>query len=263
MTRLEWNAPGTRRFETGVDRGVLYTLGGVVAPWIGLKSVNQKPQGASITTFYLDGEKFNQITETEEFSATLSAYSYPDAFEKCDGTAYLGKGLAVDSQPREMFHLSYRTRIGNDTDGVDHGYRIHLVYNALASPTDRNYESLGENATPIDFSWDITTMPIRMAGQAASAHYIVDSTRVNKYILEDFENILYGTPFTKPRMPNAAELTKFFREATVVKVTDNGDGTWTATGPDSVIRYLTGTEFEITWESAKFIDEFTYTLSTL
>lgn len=263
MSRVVWNAPGERRFEAGIDRAVLYTHGGDVAPWNGLKSVTHKPSGSEITTFYLDGEKFNQISENEEFAATIEAFTYPEEFELCDGTAYLSNGLSVDGQQREMFGLTYRTRIGNDLDGVDHGYKIHLVYNAIASPSQRVYSTINTSAVPTDFSWDITTMPIRMSGQAPSAHYVVDSTRVDQFVLRQFEDIIYGTDFTEPRMPTPAELTKFFMNAKVLRIVDNRDGTWTAMGPSEIISFFTETEFQITWGSAKFIDEVTYTLSTL
>lgn len=262
MTRITWNDPGDRLYEFGIDRGVLYTKSGKIAPWNGLRGVDEKPVGSEVSTFYLDGEKFNQMVDSEEYSATLSAFTYPDEFMECDGTVALSKGLHVTAQDRTLFDLSYRTMIGNDTDGPDHGYRIHLVYNALASPTNRTNKTTEDRPEPIDLAWDITSMPIRMPGQRASAHYYIDSTKMNKYILAQIEDILYGTPFAPPRMLSAAELVKFFKNATVVTITDNKDGSWTAEGPDDIIQFISWDEFIISWDSAVFIDETSYTLKS-
>lgn len=262
MTRITWNAAGDRRYEHGVDRGVLYTKSGAVAPWNGLRTIEEKPTGADVTTFYLDGERYNQLTDSEEFTATLTAYTYPEEFEECDGIDSLGKGLYLTAQSRGMFDLSYRTKIGNDTDGADHGYRIHLVYNALASPSNRGNVSDGSDINPVDFSWDISTLPIRIPGKKSSAHYYIDSTTTNKYILERIENILYGSPFNEPRMLTADELTEFFATEKYFTVTDNGDGTWTADGPDDIIRFISWYEFIITVDTATYIDDDTYTIET-
>lgn len=263
MTRLTWNAPGARVYEYGVDRGVLYTKSGKIAPWNGIKSIDQKPTGAEVSTFYLDGEKVNQSIENEEMTVTLTAFASPREFDECDGMVDLGKGLYVDAQPRAMFDLSWRSRVGNDTEGPDYAYKIHLLYNCLASPTGRKNATTGKEIEPDEFAWEITTFPERFPGQKASAHYSIDSRRMDKYILKRIEDILYGTAFKAPRMLTMAELKEFFRTAVTVVVTDNRDGTWTATGPDDVIQYLTATEFRINWDSAIPKTEDTYTLETL
>lgn len=263
MTRLAWDAAGERRYEHGVDRGVLYTHSGKVAAWNGLRSIDEKPAGAEVSTFYLDGERYNQVTANEEFTATLSAFTYPDEFEECDGLDDLGRGLYLTAQSRSMFDLSYRTKLGNDTDGPDHGYRIHLVYNALATPTNRTNTSGGESISPVDLSWDLTTLPIVIPGKKSSSHYYIDSTTTNRYILAQIEDILYGSASSTARMPTAAELTAFFKDTKTFTVTDNGDGTWTADGPDDVIKYISWYEFVINYESAKIIDSDTYTLETV
>lgn len=263
MTRLKWDAPGERIYEYGVDRCVLYTKSGKTAPWNGIKNIDQNPTGAEVSTFYIDGEKVNQSIENEEFEAVITAFTAPKEFDECDGTVDLGKGLFVDAQPRSMFDLSWRTMIGNDVDGPDGGYKLHLLYNCLATPSPKKNETVGQDITPQDFVWNVSTFPITFPGQKASAHYVIDTRGMDKFILRRIEDILYGTAFTAPRMPTAKELKEFFRTAVTVTITDNGDGTWTASGPDEVIKYLTATEFQITWGSAKFLDAFTYTLQTL
>jgi hypothetical protein len=263
MTRLEWNVPKDRRYEYGVDRGVLYTKSGKVAPWNGLKSVTQAPVGAEVTSFYLDGEKYNQMITTEEYAGTIAAYTAPDAFDECDGTAYYSKGLSVDSQDRTMFDLSYRTKIGNGVDS-EAGYKIHLIYNALALPTQRAFVTEGNTPTPIELSWSITTMPIRLTGRNPSAHYIINTTQISRFILAQLEDILYGSATQKPRMPTAKELIAFFKGASVVSITDNKDGTWTAQGPDEIIQFISWTEFILDYDNAVYLpgSDDTYTLSS-
>jgi len=265
MARIKWNAPEDRRYEYGIDQGVVYSkTAGRSAAWNGIKSVTQAPVGADVTSFYLDGEKFNQMIATEEYAATLVAFSAPDLFfEENDGLSYYGKGLYVDSQDRQMFDLSYRTQVG-DGRGAGQSYKIHLVYNALAAPTGRAYSSEAGAPSPIEHTWSLTTMPIRMTGKNPSAHYIIDSRRVSKYIMAQIEDILYGTVSKNPRMPTADELIKFFKNAQVVTVTDNKDGTWTAQGPDDIIQFISWTEFIIDYDLAQFLpgSDDTYTLST-
>lgn len=262
MTKLAWDAVGDRIFEAGVDRGVLYPLGLSGVPWNGLISVDQSSDGGTISSFYVDGVKVNQYAEAEDFIATLSAYTYPDEFEAIDGTANLGRGLAIAQQSRQAFGLSYRTGLGNDIVGKGYGYKIHLVYNAMAAPSAYAYKSNGASVEPLALSWAISTVPIVVQGRRPSSHFIIDSTKLDKYLLAKIEDILYGNAFASARLPLPAELIEFFNNGATVIVVDNGDGTWTATGPDDVIQVLSPTEFLIDWKTAIYIDETSYTLSS-
>lgn len=263
MPRLTWDLAGGRFFEIGVDRGVLYPDSQPGVAWTGLMSVVERPSGGSARAFYIDGIKYLNIPSTEEFEATINAFTYPNEFAVCDGTAQFHLGLSVTQQSRKSFGLSYRTKLGNDTDGIDHAYRIHLVYNALAEPSQRVNTTLGGSEEPADFSWDITTRPPTMTGYKRTAHLVVDSRTTNLETMTAIEDILYGTDSLAARLPTLAELVAIFEANTSLTVTDNGDGTFTITGPDEAITMLDATTFEITWPSAIYIDAVSYTISSL
>lgn len=260
---VKWDTIGERRFETGVDRGVLYPTSGIGVPWNGLTEVAEKPQGGDPTPYFIDGIKYLNWPLNEDYQASLKAYTYPREFEPHDGSADTGKGLFVGHQPRRPFGLSYRTRIGNDVDGIDNGYKIHLVYNVIASPTERANQTLGADPSAIDFSWALTTTPVKLLGKKASAHLIVDSTRTDPYLLRALEDILYGTDTTNPRLPTGQEILDFFDEWITLLIIDHGDGTFTASGPDDVVYMVDSTMFEIDWASAVYISSDTYTLTSL
>lgn len=192
MARLVWGTPGERFYETGVDRGVLFVDGNTGVPWNGLTSVNENTDGGDAASYYLDGYKYQSVATLEEFEATIEAYSAPKEFMQCDGVAAVSNGLFVTQQPRKPFSFSYRTLIGNDEDGPDHGYKIHLVYNALAAPSTRNNETIGNSADPLSLSWDITTLPPMIAGYRPTAHFVITSTATDPILLGQVEDILYG-----------------------------------------------------------------------
>lgn len=194
MTQLSWGNPGERRYEAGTDRGVLYTDEAV--PWNGLISVNHGSEGGDVVPYYMDGEKYRNRVTREEFVASLEAFTYPDEFEECDGTAFLEGVFGVSQQVRREFGLSYRTRIGNDTEGMNHGYKIHLVYNALATPSQKAFNSLSDTPEPSNFTWDLTARPIPIPGLATSAHIVINTTRLDPYIVGLIEDELYGTALT-------------------------------------------------------------------
>jgi hypothetical protein len=259
--RLSWNDIGSRFFETGVDRGVLYVAGapsGVV--WNGITSVSEHSSGGDPNTYYLDGEKYLDYPTNEDFEFTLEAFTYPDEFGQCDGTAQVRAGLFVTQQMRKTFHLTYRSKVGSDLS-ADLGYKIHIIYNALASPSDQEYKSLQESADPTTFSWDVTTRPTVTPGYKPTAHVVIDSRYTAKIVLDAVENILYGTSTTPARMPSFTELVNIFDVPTLT-VTDNGDGTYTVTGPDSAISMLSSDTFQVTWPTAEFIDADSYTISS-
>lgn len=262
MPRLKWNNPGDNVYETGIDRGVLYVPNSDGVPWNGLKAVVERPSGGSARAYYFDGVKYANISSAEEFEATIGAFTYPDEFMLCDGTARVHSGLYATQQPRKSFGLSYRTKIGNDlTD--QYGYKIHLIYNALAAPSERNSNTLGGSVETTDFSWDITTRPPAMTGYRRTAHLIVDTRSSNPQAVSDVEDILYGTEEDPPRLPTLAELITVFDAYAILSVTDNGDGTFTVDGPDEAITMLSADVFEITWPSAVPIDAETYNISSL
>lgn len=225
--RLIWDKIGERYYETGVDRGVLYVAGnsgyGAGVAWNGLTAVNEKPGGAESNKKYADNIQYLNLISAEEFDGTIEAYFYPDEWRACDGfvTHSSAKGLVVALQGRKMFGLAYRTRLGNDVDGSDHGYRIHLVYGAQASTSEKNYESINDNPDAITFSWDFSTTPVNMTGFKPTSHLIIDSTVADPTKLAALEDILYGKDPTSdeagdgvaPRLPLPDEVVNILTAA--------------------------------------------------
>lgn len=217
MTRLAWDKVGERLYETGVDRGVLYipnAQGNYTAgyPWNGLVSVSESPSGAESTPQYADNIKYLNLVSAEEFGATIEAFTYPEEFGQCDGTAAPTPGVLVGQQTRKTFGLSYRTRIGNDTDGTDHGYKLHLVYGALAAPSEKSYSTINDSPEAITFSWEVTTTPVEVPGFKPSATLTIDSTKVSAVGLGLLEDALYGTAGSDARLPLPEEVIAFFAE---------------------------------------------------
>lgn len=210
MSRLTWGATGKRYYETGVDRGVLYIGGQPGVPWTGLTSVSESPTGGEARPYYLDGVKYLNLSSGEEFEATIDAFSSPPEFGPCDGTASIQNGLFVTQQPRKSFGLSYRTMIGNDVDGSEHAYKIHLVYNAIAAPSDRTNNAIGESAEPMSLSWSITTLPPILTGFKPTAHFVIDSRSTPTEVLLEVEDILYGSGVADSSLPSAQELVDIF-----------------------------------------------------
>lgn len=261
MPKLEWNTSGTRFYEAGVDRGVLYVDGKPGVPWNGLTSVNESPTGGDATPYYIDGVKYLNTPAGEQFEATITAFTYPDLFAECDGTYQPRSGLFITQQRRKSFGFSYRTKIGNDLSG-DFAYKIHIVYNALAEPSERSNQTITDESDPADFSWKITTKPPAMPGYRPTSHVVIDSRTTDHVVLELVEDILYGTEEDTARLPSWAELLGVYDAITTLTVVDNGDGTWTATAPFDVIRFTDAETFEITASTAVYIDDDTYTLSS-
>lgn len=264
MPRLTWNGSGERFYETGVDRGVLYVGEDQGVAWTGLTSIAEKPSGGSPTPYYLDGVKYLNVPSSEEFEATISAFTYPDEFVRCEGTSEIHSGLFIMQQQRVPFGLSYRTKIGNDLAGSEYGYKIHIIYNALATPAQRTFNSLSESTDPSDFSWDITTRPpLNAASYKRTAHVVIDSRSTNAGTMAAVEDILYGSDTDTARIPSLDDLLVVFEVNSILIVTDNGDGTFTVTGPDEAILMLDSDTFQITWPSAIVIDADSYTISSL
>lgn len=210
MSRLIWSAAGERFFETGVDRGVFYRGDIPGVPWNGLVSVSESPTGAEPKPYYLDGIKILNVAGAEEFEATLEAFSRPLEFGICEGVASVQNGLFAAQQPRQSFGLSYRTRVGNDTEGQEHAYKIHLVYNALAGPSEKANATISDSVEPVTLSWPITTLPPAMTGFKPTAHLIVDSRLTEPELLVEFEDLVYGSNSSNPALPTPNELLALF-----------------------------------------------------
>lgn len=195
---ITWDQTGERLYETGVDRGVLYPIdesnkysNGVA--WNGLTGVTESPSGAEATDLYADNIKYLSMRSAETFGATIEAYTYPDEFAECDGSAEIATGVQIGQQSRKMFGLCYRTVLGNDTNGNDHGYKLHLIYGATASPSEKGYATINDSPEAITFSWEVTTTPVNVTGFKPTACITIDSTKANPTDLATLEGILYGT----------------------------------------------------------------------
>ncbi len=208
MTRVDWGTPGTRYYETGVDRGVLYADSAVA--WSGLISVAETPSGGAPKPFYIDGIKYLNLAMAEEFEATISAYSSPPEFGPCDGMKSIQNGLFVTQQRRLPFGLTYRTKVGNDTEGADHAYKIHLVYNALSGPSQRTSSTQSDSPNPTTFQWDITTLAPAISGYRPTAHLVVDTRYADPDVLLELEDLLYGNESFGPSLPTPDEMIALF-----------------------------------------------------
>lgn len=206
MSKLEWDKKTERLYETGVKQGVLYvqkadgTYDNGVA-WNGLTAVTENPSGAESNPLYADDIKYIDLRSAEEFGATIEAYTYPDEFSACDGSATVTAGVTIGQQVRKPFGLCYRTTLGNDSEFNDHGYKLHIIYNATASPSEKGYQTINDNPEAITFSWEITTTPVAVTGYKPTASITIDSTKVDATKLETLEGMLYGTAQAEPTLP--------------------------------------------------------------
>ena len=213
MAKLVWDKTGDRLYETGVKNGVLYIpTAGVYSKgvaWNGLTAVTESPSGAEATALYADDTKYLSLMSAEEVGATIEAYTYPDEFAACDGSAELADGVMIGQQKRSTFGLCYKTTIGNDTEGNDHGYKLHIIYGAQAKPSERAYASINDSPEAITFSWEITTTPVNVTGAKPTASLVIDSTKADPSKLAALEDILYGKdgePGNEPRLPLPDEI---------------------------------------------------------
>lgn len=217
MPKLTWDASGERLYETGVKQGVLYVMDNNVygngVAWNGLTAITESPSGAESTPLYADDIKYLDLRSTEEFGATIEAYTYPDEFAACDGSASLADGVSIGQQARKMFGLCYRTTVGNDTDGTDHGYKLHLIYGATASPSEKAYETINDSPEAITFSWEITTTPVSVTGFKPTASITIDSTKADPTCLAALEEKLYGGTSTEPTLPLPDEVKTIMTKA--------------------------------------------------
>lgn len=247
MTKLIWHESGKHFYESGVDRGVFYPKNNTGVAWNGLISVKEAPSDVDQSVIYVDGFHYTNQLSLGSFAATIEAYTYPSEFDDYEGD----------------FNFCYRTLIGNDINNSDHGYKLHLVYNALATPSDKSYSTINSSSEALTFGWDISTTPILIPYARPSSHFIVDSTKVYSGVMSGLESILYGDDSTDPSFPTIDELLAFFESNAILKITDNGDGTWTAEGPDDAVEMLDATTFQIDWPSATYIDADSYSIKSL
>ena len=214
MAKLTWDATGARYYETGVKQGVLYVQEAGAYPkgvaWNGLTAVTESPSGAESTALYADDIKYLNLVSAEEFGGTIEAYTYPDEFKACNGEAELATGVTIGQQARKVFGMSYRTTLGNDTEGNDHGYKLHLVYGAQASVSEKAYATINDSPEAITFSWEFTTTPVAVEGHKPTAIITIDSTKVDAEKLAALEAKLYGSESEEAMLPLPAEIVTMF-----------------------------------------------------
>lgn len=206
MSKIVWDQTGERLYETGVKRGVLYVQdsGGTYpkgVAWNGLTAVTESPSGAEATPLYADDIKYLNLISTEELGGTIEAYTYPDEFAECDGSASIATGVYIGQQPRKTFGMCYTTTVGNDVDSNAHGYKLHLIYGALASPSEKAYSTINDSPEAITFSWEFSTTPVNVTGFKPTANIVIDSTKATPEKMAALEKILYGDTDVEPRLP--------------------------------------------------------------
>lgn len=211
MAKLVFNNVGERLFETGVKNGVLYVMGdegayenGVV--WNGLTAVTESPSGAETTPLYADDVKYVVIYAAEEFGATVEAYTYPEEFEQCDGSAAISEGITIGQQTRKSFGMCYKTSVGNDVQGQDYGYKIHIIYGAKAAPSEKSYSTINDSPEAVTFSWELSTVPVPVEGHNPTATMVIDSTRVPAEKMALIEAKLYGSEESDATLPLPDEI---------------------------------------------------------
>lgn len=203
---IVWDQTGDRKYETGVDRGVLYPINkegnyNLGVAWNGLTGITENPSGAEPNPLYADNLKYLELMSVEEFGCTIEAYTYPDEFSVCDGTAELMPGIEVGQQTRTGFGLAYRTVVGNDVEFEDFGYKLHLIYGGKASPSNKAYQTINDSPDAIQFSWEVSTTAVPVKDHKPTASLILDSTKLKKEAMEAVEKILYGSETVEPRLP--------------------------------------------------------------
>lgn len=217
MSKIVWDGTGEKRFETGTDHGVLYLLDSTGAykngvAWNGLTAVTESPSGAEATDLWADNIKYATLRSTETYGATIEAYTYPDEFAQCDGSAEIADGVKIGQQERKTFGFSYRTNVGDDVD-ANRGYKLHLIYGCTASPSDKSYQTVNESPDAIQFSWEVSTVPVNVTGHKPTASIEIDSTKVDATKLAALEAILYGSEESEPRLPLPDEVAELMKAA--------------------------------------------------
>lgn len=217
MSVLKWDQSGERLYETGVKNVALYIQNGGKyengVAWNGCTNISEKPTGAEASALYADDIKYLNLMSNEEFEASIEAYTYPEEFGECDGSAEIATGVTIGQQKRKTFGLAYTTTLGNDEEGSDYGYKLHLVYGCLAAPSEKSYATINDSPEAITFSWEVKTTPVNVTGYKPTAIVTIDSTKVNAEKLSALKDILYGTTEKEPRLPLPDEIAKLMGEA--------------------------------------------------
>ena len=218
MSKLVWDKTGERLYETGVKQGVLYpqAAGGTYpkgVAWNGLTNITESPSGAEATALYADDIKYLNLVSAEELGGTIEAYTYPDEFAECDGSAALTEGVFIGQQDRKTFGLCYRTTLGNDVDSNGHGYKLHLIYGALAAPSEKAYATINDSPEAITFSWEFKTTPVNVTGHKPTASLTIDSIKVSETKMAALEKVLYGDGDTEARLPLPDEVVQILTSA--------------------------------------------------
>lgn len=216
--KLVWDENGTREYETGVRNGVLYPIDdegdySLGVAWNGLTAITESPSGAEATALYADDIKYLNLVSAEEFGATIEAYTYPDEFAACDGSASIARGVTVGQQNRKVFGLCYRTTLGNDVKSNDYGYKLHCIYGCLAAPSEKGYSSINDSPEAITFSWEVKTTPVNVTGLKPTALVVIDSTKSDPDKLAALEKVLYGSDEAEARLPLPDEIARIMGEA--------------------------------------------------
>jgi hypothetical protein len=260
MPVLVWDEVGERHYETGLDRGVLYLPDGSAVPWNGLTSVIEAFDKETAKVYY-DGMKISDFISLGDFKADLKAVTYPDEFVEFDGFSEVKTGIFYADQRPKTFGLCYRTQIGNDLVGDVSGYKIHLIYNVVAVPKEKTYATLTADPSLVEFEWEISAIPEEVPGFAPTAHLIIDTTKVDPWLLEEIEEILYGNTLAIASLIPMQDLIELISNWFRVKIIDNGDGTWTAEAERDGFIFVTGSYFEIIGVNAVYLDDVTFIIS--
>lgn len=219
MAKLEWDEIGERVYEAGVDRVALYVLENSKykkgVPWNGISAINENPSGGEITPLYADNIRYLNVMSAEEYGLGIEAYNYPEEFSSCDGIAEIATGVTIGQQKRNHFGLTFRTFIGDDQNGINRGYKLHLVYNGIASPSERNHQTIGESTDLVSYSWDVTTTPVHIEGYKPSASLVLESYKFKRAglynVFRYIEGLLYGTNNTDSKLPEVNEVVEAFQ----------------------------------------------------
>jgi hypothetical protein len=265
MTSLVWDKIGDRRYETGLDKGVLYLTDGVVVPWNGLISIVEKFD-KELSPIYYDGVKISDIVSLGDFSASMKAVTYPDEFLNLEGYGFLRKGLFVGNQDPQTFSLSYRTQMGSDDEDNNAGYKIHIVYNVTAIPADTTYASITADQNFVEFEWDISAVPQEVLGFRPTAHIIINSIDLEPELLSYLEGQLYGTDTTDPYLMSINDLISYMYTWARMEIVDNSDGTWTAIclfEEDLLIDLADETLFTLVNANARYINSESYEIANV
>ena len=259
MTKLTWDSTGSRFYEAGVSKAIFFNENGVAIPWNGLTSVTENNSKSSESISFVDGYRYLNKVTLDSYSGTINAFTYPDEISEYIGYTNYGE----THQKPKYFNLSYQTKIGNDISGIDHGYKIHIIYNAIAIESTNEYVSYGSSITPTEFSWNIHTIPVSIPDMKPSSHIIIDSTRTNSETMSIIENILYGNELEDARLPQIDELLTIFNENSYFRIIDHGDGSFTATGTDDYVKQIDVETFELNSPTVYLLTSDTFRASSL